>query len=175
MPERTKIQSYLPHSAKIPHMGRTKHDWSALKLEFMESVVSVRQFLRTKGIGDNNRNAWDKVNGWDSERTAMQQHAEDEAMSELMRERKKTIIRLNQDFYKIGMALGGTLVQFIASRKGKGLSPAEVKTVWHMVRVQMGLPTTIKVEQEEKEDDVLTEREYEQMTEDIERGAKHRA
>lgn len=151
-------------------MGKTKHDWSALKLEFMDSAVSVRQFLRIKGIGDNNRNAWDKVNGWDSERTAMQQHAEDEAMGELMRERKKTIIRLNQDFFKIGKVLGGTLVQFIASRKGKGLSPAEVKTVWHMVRVQMGLPTTIKVEQEDKEEDMLTEEELQQMNEDIQRG-----
>lgn len=154
-------------------MGRTKHDWGALKLEFMESAVSVSQFLRAKGIGDNNRNAWKKVQGWDSERTAMRQYAEDEAMEELVRQRKQTIIRLNQDFFKIGSVLGGTLVQFIASRKGKGLSPAEIKTVWHMVRVQMGLPTTIKVEQEEKEEDRLTEEELQQMNEDVSRGARH--
>lgn len=106
----------------------------------------------------------------------MRQHAEDEAMDEMARQRTKAIVRMNQDFLKIGMVLGGKLAQFIARREGKGLSPSEVLTVWRMVRTHLGLPISYTVEQQEKDDEgELTDEVLAQMNADVQRGTQHRA
>lgn len=121
--------------AKKPRVN-AKHDWVAMKKEFMAGDwLEVSPFLRTK-LGENKiKNRWArlKTKGWGEEKQEMKEAALKKGMEKIMKDSTEIA----------ESALQALLINIAEQARNGELPASDKKILWSMLRVEANKPTTI--------------------------------
>lgn len=113
-----------------------KHDWVAMKKEFMAGDwLEVSPFLRYK-LGENKiKNRWARLQtkGWGEEKQALKEAALKKGMEKIMAD----------STHIAESALKALLINIAEQARNGDLPAADKKILWSMLRVEANKPTSI--------------------------------
>lgn len=161
--------------------GKQKYDWAALQREFIEGPWrEVTEFLRHKAI-PRHRHIAVKTKGWAEEKKRTEQQAYEEAKKRLVHRRAEIITTMDEHILDIAQALLPFLKLYLAKvttmtadeirmiqpeQLRAILTPSEIKTIWEMIMVRLGLPTSISKSENIEERRELTSEEFAEIDAD---------
>lgn len=143
-------------------MPAKKHNWDALKAEYMLwDGYSVKEFLENK-FGTRTGQAATQATGWQDEKKERDRRVAERVMNE----REEEEVKLYKKMLKHLME--NRVATRIMAASDDELSAGDMKIFWQMLKTELGLPTSISqthnLNEEVREDpNDLTEEELEKM------------
>lgn len=108
-------------------MARTQTDWPALKLEYVNSTLSLRELAERHGIKSAGVMARAVKEGWDLARKQNQAEVSAAAQEQLTANRIDELAAFNEADLKMARAIRAKAAQMM--QQGVNLSPTELRSV----------------------------------------------
>lgn len=108
-------------------MPRVKTDWPALKLEYVNSALSLRELAERHGIKSAGVMGRAVKEGWDAARKQKQAEVSAAAQEQLTASRIDELAAFNEADLKMARAIRAKAAQMM--QQGQSLSPAELRSV----------------------------------------------
>lgn len=108
-------------------MARTQTDWPALKLEYVNSTMSLRELAERHGIKAAGVMGRAVKEGWDAARKQKQAEVSAAAQEQLTASRIDELAAFNEADLKMARAIRAKAAQMM--QQGQSLSPAELRSV----------------------------------------------
>lgn len=105
--------------------ARTKPDWLAIKLEYVNSSKSIRQIAEEFGVGASAAMKHCANEGWDAERKAQAQKVSEEAKKVSAVTRAQELAKFNQDDLRVSKAIRAKAANLMQTAS----SPSEIRSL----------------------------------------------